>query len=92
MSILNIFSRQSKNTQQYEPVSEEEDKMLPSQTQPSKELLRLQRSNKNLKIVIGIVAAVSCLFGALLVFQNRSNNNLMIPKILRTPVPPSEYL
>lgn len=95
MSFLNIFSRQ-KNEQQYAPVSEEEeDKMLPQHSQPSKELLELQRLNTNLKRILGVFVAAFCLFGALVVFRSskfEKYNPLMIPQILRTPVPPSPYI
>lgn len=92
MSFLKMFGRQRKEAQQYDPVSEEEDKMLPTeQEQPTRqELLDLQKSNKNLKRILGIFVGASCLFGALVAFRAVRYDKLMLPQILRTPVPPSK--
>ena len=74
-------------------MSEEEDKMLPGQAQPpTRELLELQKSNRNLKRILGIFVATFFLFAALLVVRNHRQNKLMLPQILRTPVPPSQCI
>ena len=70
---------------------EEDDKMLPGQpAPPSREVLELQKSIRNMKRVLGICFAAFFMFAALLVLRNHRQNKLMIPQILRTPVPPSQ--
>jgi len=93
MSLLDRFARfarQKDHAQQYGQVSEEEDKMLPEQMQSNAGLAELQRSNKNLKRILGILIATFLVLVALLVFREHRTDKLMIPQILRTPVPPSQ--
>ena len=84
------FARRKDHDQQYGQVSEEEDKMLPEQTQSNAGLVELQRSNKNLKRILGILIATFLVFAALLLLREHRTDKLMIPQLLRTPVPPSQ--
>ncbi|KAL1297268.1 hypothetical protein AAFC00_004827 [Neodothiora populina] len=92
MSSLDYFRRKGTNKQHYDQVAEEEeeDKMLPKeQNQVSdRKLLELERANRNLRWILGIFSATFVLFGALVAFRSIRYDGLLLPQILRTPVPP----
>lgn len=98
MHLLDLFSRGQRREQPYAKVSEEEveeqenDEMLSQHSDSRVEILGLQRSNRNLKRILAIVITAFCLLGGLLILDNvRSREeSLMIPQILKTPIPPSQ--
>ncbi|KAH0269168.1 hypothetical protein KCU91_g8900, partial [Aureobasidium melanogenum] len=91
MSLLNIFSRRNEASPTYNPVSEDEDKLLDEPVQTTKtELERLKQANVNLKRVLVIFAVFFLAFLALMAFKSWGSHedSLTFPRILRSPVPP----
>lgn len=92
MSLLNIFSRRNETSSTYNPVSDDEDKLLDEPTQATKaELQRLQQANTNLKRVLAVFAAFLLAFLALIAVKSWESHedSLLFPRILNSPVPPS---
>ncbi|KAG9946164.1 hypothetical protein KCU85_g6709, partial [Aureobasidium melanogenum] len=91
MSLLNIFSRRDEASSIYNPVSEDEDKLLDEPVQTTKaELEKLKRANANLKRVLAVFAAFFLAFLALIAFKSWKSHkdSLFFPRILKSPVPP----
>ncbi|THY84635.1 hypothetical protein D6C93_08472 [Aureobasidium pullulans] len=91
MSLLNIFGRRNEASSAYNPVSEDEDKLLDEPTLATRlELEKLQQANANLKRVLGIFAGFFLAFLALVAFKSweTHEDSLLFPRILKSPVPP----
>lgn len=93
MSLLNIFNRRNEASSTYNLVSEDEDKLLDEPVQTTKsELEKLKQANANLKRVLAVFAAFFLAFLALIAFKSWESHedSLMFPRILKSPVPPSQ--
>lgn len=93
MSLLNNFSRRNEASSTYNPVSDDEDKLLDEPTQVTRaELERLQQANTNLKRVLAVFAAFFLAFLALIAVKSWDSHqdSLLFPRILDSPVPPSQ--
>lgn len=93
MSLLNIFTRRNEASPTYNPVSEDEDKLLDEPVQTTKaELERLKQANAYLKRVLAVSIAFFLAFLALIAFRSWESHedSLMFPCILKSPVPPSQ--
>ncbi|THX81991.1 hypothetical protein D6D04_03776 [Aureobasidium pullulans] len=91
MSLLRIFGPRNEASSAYNPVSEDEDKLLDEPTLATRlELEKLQQANANLKRVLGIFAGFFLAFLALVAFKSweTHEDSLLFPRILKSPVPP----
>ncbi|KAI4729057.1 hypothetical protein E4T49_03198 [Aureobasidium sp. EXF-10728] len=90
MPLLDIFGRRAA-APTYNPVSEDEDKLLDEPVQTTKaELESLKQANANLKRVLAVVAAFFLAFLALIAFKSWESHedSLLFPRMLKSPVPP----
>jgi hypothetical protein len=93
MFLFDIFSRRDETSSAYNPVLDDEDKLLDEPTQTTKaELERLKQANTNLKRVLAIFAAFFLIFLAIVAIKSWKSHedSLLFPRILNSPVPPSE--
>lgn len=93
MSLFNIFSRRDEILSTYNPVSDDEDKLLGEPTQTTKvELDRLKKANTNLKRALAVFAAFFLVFLAIIAIKSWKSHedSLLFPRILNSPVPPSQ--
>lgn len=93
MSLFNIFSRRNDASSTYNPVSDDEDKLLDEPTQTTKaELESLKQANANLKRVLAVFAGFFLVFLALVALKSWESHedSLEFPRILNSPVPPSQ--
>ena len=93
MSPFNIFGRRNEASPTYNPLSEDEDKLLDEPFQSIKaELKELKEANTNLKRVLAVFAVFFLFFLALIAVKSWQSHedSLLFPRILKSPVPPSQ--
>lgn len=89
MAFPNTFGDKKRLAHRYDVFSEEEDKMLPSDQTTRQAFLDLKASNRNLRRLSGLSILALIFVAALATIQSHNHNALMLPQIIRTPVPPS---